>query len=141
MSVERCPQQARFFHPDLKECVTLDMVPQEHGGTMPKCEGRVDGKYLDDLGRCNQFTVCASGAVAEIIKCKKGELYDALPQTCVESAKACEPCGEMNSWYVSIIIFMIYIIFVSIIEIASTLNGFAYLLKYCLLHIRHHMCE
>ena len=125
MSVERCPQQARFFHPDLKECVTLDMVPQEHGGTMPKCEGRVDGKYLDDLGRCNQFTVCASGAVAEIIKCKTGELYDALPRACVEFAEACEPCGEMNRWYVSIILFIILIVFLSIFEMASTLNGFA----------------
>ena len=98
----------QFFHPDIKECVPLDMISQEHGGTMPKCEGREDGNYLDDVGRCHQFTVCASGAVAEIIRCKEGEVYDTLPQKCVEESEACEPCGEMNRWYVLIIINMIY---------------------------------
>ena len=112
MSEEECPRNDTGhwmrFHPDMRECVPLDMVPQEHGGRMPKCEGREDGNYRDDKGRCNQFTVCVSGAVAEIIKCKDGEVYDTLPQKCVEEAEACEPCGEMNRWYVLIIINMIY---------------------------------
>ena len=56
------------------------MVPQEHHGTMPKCEGRKMENYLDDVGRCNQFTVCESGAIAEIIKCKGGEVYDTLQE-------------------------------------------------------------
>lgn len=86
----------QIFHPDKRKCVPLDMVPQEHHGTMPKCEGREDGNYLDDVGRCNQFTVCESGAIAEIIKCKGGEVYDTLQEECVEIAKACEPCGEKN---------------------------------------------
>ena len=104
MSKEECPRDVtgnrKYFHPDMKVCVPLDMVPQERGGTMPKCEGREDGNYFDDLGRCSQFTVCASGAIAEIIKCKEGEVYDPFPQKCVEEAEACEPCGKMNIWYV-----------------------------------------
>ena len=102
MSMDVCPPdgdgRTQLFHMDIKECVPLDMVPQEHGGTMPKCEGREDGNYLDDVGRCNQFTVCSSGAIEEIVKCKEGEVFDALRQECVVKDKACGPCGGINNW-------------------------------------------
>lgn len=102
MSTDVCPKDSdgrtQLFHMDIKECVPLDMVPQEHGGTMPNCAGKEDGNYLDDVGRCNQFTVCHGGRIEEIVKCKKGEVFDALKQECWEYGKACGPCGGLKDW-------------------------------------------
>lgn len=90
--------RTQLFHMDLKECVPLDMVPQKFGGTMPNCEGREDGNYLDDVGRCNQFTVCKSGRIESIVKCEEGQVFDPLKGECWQYEKACGPCGGMNNW-------------------------------------------
>ena len=82
----------------LKECVPLDMVPQQHGGTMPDCSRKEDGSYLDDVGRCNQFTVCKDGAIENVVKCREGEVFDVLRGDCWEYSKSCGPCGGLDNW-------------------------------------------
>ena len=102
ISTDVCPPdvdgRTQFFHMVLKECVPLDMVSQEHGGTMPNCSGKEDGSYLDDEGRCNQYTVCRNGAVENIVKCGEGKVFDVLKGDCVDYAKACRPCGGLENW-------------------------------------------
>lgn len=101
ISTDVCPPdndgRTQLFHMELKECVSLDMIPQKHGGTMPNCEGKADGNHLDDVGRCNQFTTCKAGRVEAIVKCKEGEVFDLLKQECLQYEKACGPCGGLNS--------------------------------------------
>ena len=65
---------------------------------MPDCTGKEDGNYLDDVGRCNQYTVCRNGAVDNIVKCGDGEVFDDLRGECWNYAKACGPCGGLGNW-------------------------------------------
>ncbi|WAR27174.1 hypothetical protein MAR_012878 [Mya arenaria] len=44
--------RAQLFHPEKNECVSLDMIPREHGGMMPECGTNVDGEG-NTLARSN----------------------------------------------------------------------------------------
>ena len=99
---DTCPAEksgrAQLFHPLENQCVTLDKIPREHGGTMPDCVGKNNGYYLDDFGRCDQYTVCQDDKVLDIVKCKHGERFDVLLEACQNENDACGPCGKKDTW-------------------------------------------
>ncbi|WAR27146.1 hypothetical protein MAR_012850, partial [Mya arenaria] len=86
----------QFFHPEKNECVSLDMIPREHGGMMPECGTKVDGFYLDDFGRCDRYVHCQGGNYIGTIKCAVGEVFDNTKGGCVPEEKACGPCGKLD---------------------------------------------
>ena len=104
VSEARCPVDSegrtQLFHPGLNECVSLDLIPQEHGGMMPNCTGKGDGEHLDDFGRCDRYHICLSGRFVNTVKCNPGENFDALYGICTPVDKACGPCGNRLDWYV-----------------------------------------
>ncbi|XP_052778854.1 uncharacterized protein LOC128216333 [Mya arenaria] len=88
--------RAQLFHPEKNECVSLDMIPREHGGMMPECGTKVDGFYLDDFGRCDRYVHCQGGKYIGTIKCAVGEAFDDSRGGCVPEEKACGPCGKLE---------------------------------------------
>ncbi|WAR27169.1 hypothetical protein MAR_012873 [Mya arenaria] len=90
--------RAQLFHPEKNECVSLDMIPREHGGMMPECGTNVDGFYLDDFGRCDRYVHCQGGKYIGTIKCAVGEVFDDTRGGCVPEEKACGPCGKLDHW-------------------------------------------
>ncbi|WAR27184.1 hypothetical protein MAR_012888 [Mya arenaria] len=90
--------RAQLFHPEKNECVSLDMIPREHGGMMPECGTKVDGFYLDDFGRCDRYVHCQGGKYIGTIKCAVGEAFDDSRGGCVPEEKACGPCGKLEHW-------------------------------------------
>ncbi|WAR27183.1 hypothetical protein MAR_012887 [Mya arenaria] len=90
--------RAQLFHPEKNECVSLDMIPREHGGMMPECGTKVDGFYLDDFGRCDRYVHCQGGKYIGTIKCAVGEAFDDTKGGCVPEEKACGPCGTLDHW-------------------------------------------
>lgn len=97
---ERCSHDAdgrvRMFHPEMKECVSLDLIPQEHGGTMPECLGKEDGYHLDDLGRCDRYHYCEGGQYVNTVRCGEEEVYDTVSNSCQPASTACGPCGNSS---------------------------------------------
>jgi len=89
--------RTQLFHPEVKACVGLDMIPKEHGGMMPDCRGKPDGFYPDDFGRCTQYTACKGGEFLNYVKCMGGEVYDALMEVCMEPELACGACGQRTN--------------------------------------------
>ncbi|WAR27099.1 hypothetical protein MAR_012803 [Mya arenaria] len=75
---ERCQAdengRTQLFHPEKNECVSLDMIPREHGGMMPECGTKVDGFYQDEFGRCDRYVRCQGGKYIGTVKCAIGEL-------------------------------------------------------------------
>ncbi|WAR27118.1 hypothetical protein MAR_012822 [Mya arenaria] len=101
IKTDRCKPDvdgAQFFHPEKNECVSLDMIPREHGGMMPECGTKVDGFYLDDFGRCDRYVHCQRGKYIGTIKCAVGEVFDDTRGGCVPEEKACGPCGKLDHW-------------------------------------------
>ncbi|XP_052781428.1 uncharacterized protein LOC128217983 [Mya arenaria] len=99
IKTDRCKPDvdgAQFFHPEKNECVSLDMIPREHGGMMPECGTKVDGFYLDDFGRCDRYVHCQRGKYIGTIKCAVGEVFDDTRGGCVPEEKACGPCGKLD---------------------------------------------
>ncbi|WAR27176.1 hypothetical protein MAR_012880 [Mya arenaria] len=88
--------RTQLFHPEKNECVSLDMIPREHGGMMPECGKKVDGFYLDDFGRCDRYVHCQGRKYIGTIKCAVGEVFDAMKGGCVPKEKACGPCGRLD---------------------------------------------
>lgn len=88
--------RTQLFHPELNECVSLDRIPQEHGGMMPDCSDKPDGFYLDDFGRCDQYNYCKGGKFVNSVKCKDGEVFDSTYGDCIQAEKACGPCGKRD---------------------------------------------
>ncbi|XP_052778858.1 uncharacterized protein LOC128216338 [Mya arenaria] len=88
--------RAQLFHPEKNECVSLDMIPREHGGIMPECGTKVDGFYLDDFGRCDRYIHCQGRKYIGTIKCAVGEVFDDTKGGCVPEEKACGPCGKLD---------------------------------------------
>ena len=72
-----------FFHVNTRGCVPIYMFPIGKGGIMPNCEGREDGMYLHESGKCNQYIVCKSGVLATIGSCDEGKVFDQSRQKCV----------------------------------------------------------
>ncbi|XP_052781097.1 uncharacterized protein LOC128217766 [Mya arenaria] len=97
---ERCQAdengRTQFFHPERNECVSLDMIPREHGGMMPECGTKVNGLYQDDFGRCDQYFSCQGGKYIGTVKCAVGEVFDGTKGGCVPQEKACRPCGRLD---------------------------------------------
>ncbi|XP_052761462.1 uncharacterized protein LOC128204137 [Mya arenaria] len=83
-----------FFHPDMNECVPLDMIPQEHGGIMPDCSTREDGFYLDAFGQCDRYARCLEGKYVGAVKCAIGEVFDDMKGACAPKDKACGYCSR-----------------------------------------------
>ncbi|XP_052778891.1 uncharacterized protein LOC128216371 [Mya arenaria] len=88
--------RTQLFHPEKNECVSLDMIPREHGGMMPECGTKVDGFYLDDFGRCDRYVHCQGRKYIGTIKCAVGEAFDDTKGGCVPEEKACGPCGKLD---------------------------------------------
>ncbi|KAL4226248.1 chitin binding [Mactra antiquata] len=89
--------RAQLFHPVKNQCVSLDEIPQEHGGMMPDCVGKKDGYYLDDFGRCDRYSVCKDGKYLNAVQCNAGEVFDAFTEKCLLKEKACGPCGDLSN--------------------------------------------
>ena len=102
VSEKLCPAdkdgRTQLFHPDAKACVSLDLIPQEHGGMMPECSGKPDGFYPDAFGRCSQYTACKGGQFQNFVYCMKGEVYDEFMEVCTVVEKACGACGQRTNW-------------------------------------------
>lgn len=107
ISTEMCKPDSngrtQLFHPEKNECVSLENIPREHGGMMPNCEGKADGFYLDEFGRCNMYVACKGGKFLNTVTCATGEVFDALKLACKPKKEACGPCGgaDPKKWYVS----------------------------------------
>ncbi|WAR27124.1 hypothetical protein MAR_012828 [Mya arenaria] len=99
---ERCQAdengRTQLFHPDRNECVSLDMIPREHGGMMPECGTKVDGFYQDEFGRCDRYVRCQGGKYIGTVKCAVGEVFDGTKEGCVPQEKACGHCGRLDHW-------------------------------------------
>ncbi|KAK3601573.1 hypothetical protein CHS0354_027817, partial [Potamilus streckersoni] len=97
-----CPNdpegRPQIFHPETKECTSLDQIDKAHGGMMPDCTGKPDGFYLDDFGRCDQYVACKDGKFLNYVKCTAGEVYDSKLEYCRPKKEACSPCGERVDW-------------------------------------------
>lgn len=107
VSTHRCQndEQTLLFHPELKECVPLDKIPQDNGGTMPDCSELPDGLHADDLDRCDQYTVCEGEIAVDTVKCPDGLVFDSVISTtsiptCVPFKLSCSPppCGDPSNW-------------------------------------------
>ena len=97
LSMETCHQDVlgntMTFHAHFRSCVPSYMLPLGHEeGTMPNCEGREDGQYPYEYGRCNQYAVCRSGVLAAIGSCSGDNVFDALQQGCVDKTNTDELC-------------------------------------------------
>lgn len=90
--------RTQLFHPELKECVSLDQIPRDHGGMMPDCTNLIDGFYLDEFGRCDRYTVCKDGKYLNQVMCGPGETFDASLDVCMPAEKTCGPCGNRSDW-------------------------------------------
>lgn len=90
--------RTQLFHPELKECVSLDQIPRDHGGMMPDCTNLIDGFYLDEFGRCDRYTVCKDGKYVNHVMCGPGETFDASLDVCMPAEKTCGPCGNRSDW-------------------------------------------
>ncbi|XP_052779092.1 uncharacterized protein LOC128216538 [Mya arenaria] len=97
---ERCQAdengRTQLFHPEKNECVSLDMIPREHGGMMPECGTKVDGFHQDEFGRCDRYVRCQGGKYIGTVKCAVGEVFDGSKGGCVPQEKACGPCGRLD---------------------------------------------
>ncbi|XP_052779411.1 uncharacterized protein LOC128216788 [Mya arenaria] len=97
---ERCQAdengRTQLFHPERNECVSLEMIPREHGGMMPECGTKVDGLYQDDFGRCDRYFSCQGGKYIEMVKCAAGEVFDSTKGGCIPQEKACGTCGRLD---------------------------------------------
>ncbi|WAR27151.1 hypothetical protein MAR_012855, partial [Mya arenaria] len=97
---ERCQAdengRTQLFHPEMNECVSLDMIPREHGGMMPECGTKVDGFYQDESGRCDRYVRFQGGKYIGTVKCAVGEVFDGTNEGCVPQEKACGPCGKLD---------------------------------------------
>ena len=77
-----CPQEKPVFSPETRRCESLLDIPKAHGGFQPSCEGRHDGRYPDETGRCDVFYECADNVIQGRFQCPSGTVFHPERQTC-----------------------------------------------------------
>ena len=77
-----------YMFPYNGKCISRYDVPKEMGGLMPTCEGKMDGSYQDDQGRCDRYFRCMEGK-PEVLKCPDGANFDPDLHECSTKAKKC----------------------------------------------------
>ncbi|XP_070178403.1 uncharacterized protein [Littorina saxatilis] len=77
-----CPQDKPIFSPDTMRCESWMDIPKAHGGMQPSCQGRHDGRYPDETGRCGVFYECADDVIQGRFECPTGTVFHPERQTC-----------------------------------------------------------
>ncbi|KAK3101438.1 hypothetical protein FSP39_003609 [Pinctada imbricata] len=75
-----------FKFPQNGTCVSRYEVPKEMGGLLPDCEGKMEGSYKDEQGRCDRYFAC-NGGKPSVMKCPEGSSFDLEARECVEGGK------------------------------------------------------
>ena len=92
--VDNRVQLPQIYSPELHGCVTIDRIPPEHGGQMPNCTGKEDGRYPNEYGKCDFYTECKWGHFIRSVKCDMGKAFDEVLRECTKSPKntcTCDP--------------------------------------------------
>ncbi|KAK7010578.1 chitin binding beak protein 1 [Biomphalaria glabrata] len=97
----RCDaDRAPIFSPDSGQCVSLQRVPKQYGGTRNECQGRKDGYHADETGICHVFFECRSEQFLREYSCPGDANFDPKTSQCNSSA-VIPPCGPVTSEDVS----------------------------------------
>ncbi|KAK7480027.1 hypothetical protein BaRGS_00028760 [Batillaria attramentaria] len=91
-----CDKSA-VFSPLTRACETPYSIPREHGGWRPSCQGRRDGKYADEHGRCESYYTCAGQIFTGFHSCPGDTMFDPITGSCQHSARVPYPCGDLDS--------------------------------------------
>lgn len=88
--------KSSVFSPLTRACETPYSIPREHGGWRPSCQGRLDGKYPDEHGRCESFYTCTNQIFTGYYNCPPSLLFDHVTGSCQSRWKVHYPCGDKD---------------------------------------------
>lgn len=89
--------KSSVFSPLTRACETPYSIPREHGGWRPSCQGRRDGKYPDEYGRCESYYACEGQIFRGFHSCTGSTLFDPVSGRCQEVARVPYPCGDRDT--------------------------------------------
>ncbi|ESO92626.1 hypothetical protein LOTGIDRAFT_162544 [Lottia gigantea] len=90
-----CDKSA-VFSPLTRACETPYSIPRQHGGWRPVCDGRRDGIYADEYGRCDIYYVCKGYIFTGFFRCEKGEMFNPVISICQKPEAVPYPCGDLE---------------------------------------------
>lgn len=91
-----CDKSA-VFSPLTRACETPYSIPREHGGWRPSCQGRRDGKYPDEHGRCESYYTCSGQIFTGFHSCPDETMFDPVTGSCQQASRVPYPCGDLDS--------------------------------------------
>ena len=89
--------KSSVFSPLTRACETPYSIPREHGGWRPSCQGRRDGKYPDEYGRCESYYACEGQIFTGFHSCPGSTLFDPVTGRCQEVSRVPYPCGDQDT--------------------------------------------
>ncbi|ESP05227.1 hypothetical protein LOTGIDRAFT_152043 [Lottia gigantea] len=92
----RCRDPRPIFSPEMFQCEHLKNVPKHFGGLRPVCDGRIDGYYPDESGRCDIYFECSQSKFLQYKKCAGDKLYSPAQARCT-SEDVEPPCGNLTN--------------------------------------------
>ncbi|KAK6178875.1 hypothetical protein SNE40_011361 [Patella caerulea] len=92
----QCRDPRPIFSPETKKCEHLKNVPKSYGGLRPVCDGRRDGFYPDESGRCDVYFECFQSQFTEYSKCTGETVYSAGQGRCTFGDVE-PPCGNITN--------------------------------------------
>lgn len=69
-------------------------IPSKHGGWKPGCNGRRDGLYPDELGRCDLYYTCQGQLFRGFHSCQHGLKFNPFSSSCQPVREVPFPCGD-----------------------------------------------
>ncbi|KAH9524758.1 hypothetical protein Btru_027739 [Bulinus truncatus] len=84
------------FSPITRACETPMSIPSKHGGWKPGCQGRRDGFYPDELGRCELYYKCKNQLFRGFHSCQNGFKFNPFTSSCEDVRNVPFPCGDRD---------------------------------------------